>query len=208
MSQQPNEGGPRRRRAAIMTVLAGVLVIAALLAFLITRGSASHSGLGPLLTSTLPQFQVSYPGSLTRENPPANDRIAFLAEKRGPQGRPGETLVVRQAPHTAADLTTDIELLNDLESLQNPGRQLIAKRAVAVPGAVGAFMVDAKYPDIALGGAVVRHVDLVVRGPSQASYHLVFVGSTDALTNSVVEQVVAGFRLSSTAPSSEGEAEP
>jgi hypothetical protein len=205
MSAQSNEDRPprrRRRRAATTTALVGGLAIAALLAFLLSRES-SQSDLGPLLTSTHSQFQVSYPKSLTPESPPADDHIAFLAEKKGPQGRPGTTLVVRQAAHATADLTTDVSLLNDLESFQNPGRRLIAKRAVAVPGAASAFIVDAEYPDMALGGALIRHVDLVVRGPSGSSYHLVFAGAADAFTNSAVEQVVGGFKLSSQAPAGE-----
>ncbi|HEV3319202.1 MAG TPA: hypothetical protein VG053_05630 [Solirubrobacteraceae bacterium] len=179
-----------------------------MLAFLLMRESSPQSDLGPLLTSTLPQFQVDYPKSLTPESPPADDHIAFLAEKKGPQGRPGTTLVVRQAAHATADLTTDVSLLNDLESFQNPGRRLIAKRAVAVPGAASAFIVDAEYPDMALGGPLIRHVDLVVRGPSGASYHLVFAGAADAFTNSAVEQVVGGFKLSSQAPAGEDDAGP
>lgn len=206
MSAQSNEDTPPRRgrrRAATITALAVGLAIAALLALLLTRESSSQSDLGPLLTSTLPQFQVSYPKSLTPESPPADDHIAFLAEKKGSRGRPGTTLVVRQAAHAAADLTTDVTLLNNLESFQNPGRRLIAKRAVFVTGAASAFIVDAEYPDAALGGALIRHVDLVVRGPSSASYHLVFAGAADAFTNSAVEKVVGGFKLASQAPAGE-----
>lgn len=209
MSAQSNKDRPprrRRRRAATITALAGGLAIAALLAFLLTRESSPRSDLGPLLTRTLPRFQVGYPRGLTPESPPASDHIAFLAEKKGPQGRPGTTLVVRQAAHAAPDLTTDVTLLNDLESFQNPGRRLIAKRAITVPRAASAFIVDAEYPDMALGGALIRHVDLVVRGPGGASYHLVFAGAADAFTNSAVEQVVGAFKLSSQAPADEGEA--
>lgn len=209
MSAQSNEDRPPRRRrgcAATIAVLAGGLVIVALLAFLLTHESSPQSDLGSPRTMTLPQFQVSYPKSLTPESPPAGDHIAFLAEKKGSQGRPGTTLVVRQAAHAAADLTTDVTLLNDLESFQNPGRRLIAKRAVAVPGAASAFIVDAEYPDMALGGALIRHVDLVVRGPSGASYHLVFAGAANAFTNGAVDQVVGGFKLSSQAPGGKGEA--
>jgi hypothetical protein len=192
----------RRRRVAQLAGIILIGAVAATIVLLVVRsGSSGKTRLAALVTNHQPDFTVSYPATYKPEPPLPNDRMVFLAEMRGSTGQLGQTLAVRRAAHTTSDLATDVRLLNDLDNFTHPGRRLLSRKHLDVRGAADAFAVDAEYPDQALGGVILRKVDLIVRTQRNDSYHLLLLGPADAVPDGLVADVLHGFQISGIPPS-------
>src|SRR5579864_3139637 len=118
--------------AAITIILIGIAV-ALTLVFLAGNTAPQSQLLGIAKTVHVPPtavgvpqagggFKVGVPTGLTIEQPPRDDNIAFLAERKGASGGIGTSLYVRRASGADASLTDDVSLYDAMQTFMFPGR--------------------------------------------------------------------------------------
>jgi predicted nucleic acid-binding Zn ribbon protein len=193
------------RKPTVIGLSIALAVAGAVLGVFLFLGSAGHVVSPPgtssggrnrgFKESGEADFVIGYPATLRVEPPLPNERMVFLAQRSARGGGVGETLVVRRAEHGDTPLSTDVEMLNALQSFEHPGRHLLVKRPVSVRGAAGAYELYADFPDAELGGVELRQLDLLVRTAAQRSYHVLMVGPPNVMTEPMVNAVINEFRI-------------